>query len=139
MNEHDMMDHEAGTPSNEHPTPADRWTRIVKSRFFAIGLVGVVLLAGFLLARRFGIGGRVLPGVGLVALMVVTHSLMHRGHGSQGGHGPHGGHGAHGGCGTSSRQRLESRPARTNNADSGSADKDEVDPQNSSRGHSGCH
>jgi uncharacterized membrane protein YgcG len=136
MSEDDMMEHEAHVASNEESGRTERLIGILRSRYFAIGVTLVVLLAGFLLARRFGIGGRVLPGVGLLALMMVSHSFMHRGHGSHGGHSSDGGHG---GCGTSSQQRLQSKPDQHNGAEPKSRDNDEIDPPYSPRGHSGCH
>jgi len=58
---------------------------LLRSRLFAVAASAVVLGAGLLLARKLGIGGSILPGVALVAFMMVSHSLMHRGHGSHGG------------------------------------------------------
>ena len=98
MSDHDLMDHEAHANSNEESGSAQRWIGILRSRYFAIGVTLAVVLAGLLLARRFGISGRVLPGVGLAALMMVGHSFMHRGHGSLGGHGSRGSQGGRHGC-----------------------------------------
>jgi len=139
---HDMMDHGADTSSNEESGKSQGLQGIVKSRYFAHGVTVAVLLVGFLLARRLGFGGRLLPIVGLFAVLMVGRSFMHGGHGShgeQGSYGGHGAHGAHGGCGGSSRQRPESGQVRTNGGDSTSPDKDEVDRQSSHQGHSGCH
>jgi hypothetical protein len=139
MSEHNTMDHEEGTPSDEGSGNANGLHGFVRSRYFSLVVTGAVLLVGFLLARRFGIGGRLLPIVGLGAFMMVGHSFMHRGHGSHGGQGSHGGHGSHGGCGSSSHERLESRPVQTSSDASRSPAGDEVDQQDSHRGHSGCH
>jgi hypothetical protein len=93
MSDHDMMDPEAHASLNEEPGRAERWIGILRSRYFAIGVTLAVVLAGLLLARRFGIGGRVLPVIGLLALIMVGRSFMHRGHGSHGSHGER--HGCH--------------------------------------------
>lgn len=94
MSEHGMMGHEEETPSNGGPGTSNGLSRIARSRYFALGVTVAAMLAGFLLARRFGIGGRLLPVIGLAAFMMVGHSFMHGGHGSHGGRGSHGGHGS---------------------------------------------
>lgn len=83
MSDHDLMSRESGVPSNKR-TGTRRWGELLRSRFFPIAVTAVVLGAGLLLARKLGIGGSILPGVALVAFMMVSHSLMHRGHGSHG-------------------------------------------------------
>ena len=94
-----MSDREMMHQGHETPPPekdqARGWRSAVKSRYFAIGVAAVLLLAGFFLARQLGIGGRLLPGIGFFAVMMGGHFLMHSPHGGQGSHG------AHGGCGSS--------------------------------------
>jgi len=84
MSDHDLMSQEGGAPSNKPIPGTGKWSELFRSRFFPIGVTAVVLGAGLLLARKLGIGGSVLPGVALVAFMMVSHSLIHRGHGSPG-------------------------------------------------------
>jgi len=84
MSEHDMMEHEAGVTSNGETPRSEGLSCILRSRYFAIGVTIAIVLVGLFLARRFGIGGRVILGIGLAALMMVRHSFMHGGHGSHG-------------------------------------------------------
>lgn len=96
MSEHDMTDHGAAASSDEGPaaaTTSNRLSRIVRSRYFVPGVTIAAVLVGFLLARRLGIGGNLLSGIGVVALMMVFHGFMHRGHGAHGA-GEHGERGA---------------------------------------------
>jgi len=95
MSDHGHMDHEGNTPSDNRAPETGRWVGLLRSRFFRIAVTAVVLGAGLLLARKFGIGGSILPGVALAAFMLVGHTLMHGGHGSHGDRGRRGGHGSH--------------------------------------------
>jgi hypothetical protein len=127
MSDHDMMEHEAPDSSNKESGKEQRWVGILRSRYFAMGVAAAVLLVGFLLARKFGIGGRVLPIVGLAAFMMFSRSFMHGGHGSRGGHG---------GCGSSTRRSSEIGSAQSGDVEPESGKDDQ---QRSPRSHSGCH
>ncbi len=87
MSNHDLMHHGAGTSTEGRSGRTTSGRGFLKSPAFLIGLTLVVLLVGYLLARRFGIGGRLLPGLGLGAFMILGCSLMHLGHGGHDGHG----------------------------------------------------
>jgi hypothetical protein len=127
MSEHNMKEHKAGATPNKEAGISEGLSRILRSRSFVIGVTIAVLLVGLLLARRFGIGGRVVLGVGLATLMMVGRSCMHRGHG------------AHGGCGASSRQRLQTEPTQLEDPKNSPRNGREVDTPYSPRGHSSCH
>ncbi len=95
MSDHEHMNQQGDTPSDNRPPEAGRWVGVLRSRLFRIAVTAVVLVAGLLLARKLGIGGSILPGVALAAFMLVGHTFMHGGHGSHGRPGPRGGHGSH--------------------------------------------
>ncbi len=112
-----MGDHESThavrmIPPDENASGAKRWRRALKSRYLAAGITAVVLVVGLLLGGRFGIGGRLLPGIGLFAAMIGGHLFMH------------GGHSGHG---------------RGSRAASASGGADDSDRPYKPRNHSGCH
>lgn len=94
MSNHETMRHEAGDPSEERSGDVKGWGGILRSRAVSIGVVLAVLVVGFLLTRRFGIGSWLLVAVGLAVFAVAGRRLLQGGHGSHGSHGTRG----HGGC-----------------------------------------
>lgn len=136
MSEHNTMGHKTGATPNREAGGSEGLSRILRSRYLAVGVTIAALLVGLLIARRFGLGGRLVVSVGLAALMMIGNSFMHGGHGT---HGRRDSHGEHGGCGTSSRQRAQGQPAQQDEPEKNARNGGEVDARYSPRRHFGCH
>jgi hypothetical protein len=142
MSDHDMMNHEGHTPSDDQTPQTGKLEGFLKSQAFRIAVIAVVLVVGLLLARRLRIGGNLLAGIGIFAFMMFGQSLMHGRHGSQGGHGSHGGHGGCGGSSHSGPQHThESNDRAAGSRDTESEPRSEKDSATAEppQRHQGCH
>jgi hypothetical protein len=116
MNRNGMLPEEQNPSSGETPDATTGWRKLVTASTFAILITIAALVAGLLLAGKLGLGGSLLPGIGLVVLVALGQSFMHGGPEGRRGRVAHGSH-------------------RTPLAGS----EDTSDLPGSRRGHSGCH
>jgi len=116
MSDNHMLPEAQNASSGETPDATTGWRKVLTARTLAIVITLAALVAGLLLAGKLGVGGGLLPGIGLVVLVMLGHSFMHGGHGGSGGRGAH----------------------RSGRAPLAGSD-DTSDSSESRRGHSGCH